>query len=104
MTETKFTSDAILHLLGWDYLTKGSLNELIDNSGLPPITCLTTLTKAEKQHLLNKRIVLCKEICENQDLLGDLQISDARKEKVLKEGRSLCSQLDHNRSSQMMHK
>jgi len=32
------------------------------NSGLYPITCLNTLKKNEKQALLNKNIVLCKQL------------------------------------------
>lgn len=99
VTNTKFTSDAIqygtcagLNLLGWDYPTKGSLNELIDNSGLHPITCLTTLTKVEKQHLLENKILLCREICEKPTLLDSLDITPVRKVKILEEGRELCLQ------------
>ncbi|MBI1767154.1 MAG: restriction endonuclease [Bacteroidetes bacterium] len=102
VTNTKFTADAIqygtcagLHLLGWDYPKKGSLNELIDLSGLHPITCMTTLTKLEKQDLLEKRIVLCKEICSQPDLLDALEITPLRKERILKEGCELCVQSDH---------
>ncbi|MBA4057210.1 MAG: ATPase, partial [Marivirga sp.] len=76
VTNTRFTNDAIqygscagLHLLGWDYPKKGSLNELIDASGLHPITSLTTLTKTEKQQLLERKIILCKEVCQKPELI-----------------------------------
>lgn len=106
ITNTRFTGDAIqygacvgLHLLGWDYPAKGSLNELIDSSGLHPITCLTTLSRAEKNRLLEKRIVLCREICQEPGLLDDLQVSATRKADILKEGRGLCSQFDNHQAS-----
>lgn len=106
VTNTKFTSDAIqygtcagLHMLGWDYPIKGSLNELIDNSGLHPITSISTLTKAEKQFLLEKKIVLCKEICSQPNLLDALEITPGRKERILKEGRELCLQSNHQITS-----
>lgn len=100
VTNTKFSGDAIqygtcvgLHLLGWDYPTGGSLNELIDASGLHPITCLTSLTNSEKEKLLERSIVLSKELCDKPQLLAALGISSARQERILKEGVELCSQL-----------
>ena len=39
-------------MLGWDYPVKGSLKNLIDALGLYPITCLTSLTKKEKQNIV----------------------------------------------------
>jgi hypothetical protein len=72
VTNTKFTTDAIqygncsgLHLLGWDYPAKNNLRELIDQSGLHPLTALTTISRSDKQKLLFMKIVLCQEINEN---------------------------------------
>lgn len=108
VTNTKFTGDAIqygtcvgLNLLGWDYPINGSLNELIDNSDLHPITCLTTLTKVEKLQLLEKKILLCKEICEKPSLLDSLDISPLRNAKVLEEGHELCSQFKHRQNAEI---
>jgi hypothetical protein len=102
VTNTKFSADAIqygacvgLHLLGWDYPRNGSLNELIDESGLHPITCLTSLSKAEKQKLLQKKIVLSKELFDNPQLLDSIGVTSVRKERILKESRELFSQLSH---------
>lgn len=105
VTNTKFSSDAIqygncsgLKLLGWDYPAKGSLKELIDEFGLYPITCLTTLSHAEKQQLLDMKIVLCKEICNNQKLLSDIGMNEMKIKKVIEEGQKLCSSLiNHGR-------
>lgn len=97
VTNTRFSSDAIqygncagLKLLGWDYPSKGSLKDLIDTLGLYPITCLTTLTKTEKHHLLDRKIVLCKEICDNEQYLVQAGVNQTRIKNVLKESQQLC--------------
>jgi Holliday junction resolvase len=102
VTNTRFTNDAIqygscagLHLLGWDYPQKGSLNELIDASGLHPITSMTTLTRAEKQQLLERKIVLCKELCQKSELVDNIGITLVRKERILQEGYELCLQFEN---------
>lgn len=98
VTNTRFTRDAIqygtcagLFLLGWDFPKKGSLKELIDNSGLYPLTCLTTLTKTEKAGLLGRGIVLCKDIVENENYLADVITKPNRMKSIVEEARQLCS-------------
>lgn len=100
VTNTRFSSDAIqygtcagLKLLGWDYPIKGSLKELIDTLGLYPITCLTTLTKIEKQNLLDRKIVLCKEISDNEQYLVQAGVNPARINAIMEEANQLCKQL-----------
>lgn len=97
VTNTKFTSDAIkygtcagLHMMSWDYPIKNGLKDQIDTLGLYPVTCLVSLTKVEKQRLLDSRIVLCKTICNNPNLLLTHGISAKRLEVVLKEAQTLC--------------
>ncbi|MBL7911545.1 MAG: restriction endonuclease [Bacteroidia bacterium] len=99
-TNTKFSIDAVqygkcvgLNLIGWDYPVKGSLREQIDTLGLYPITCLTSLTKAEKGRLLEKKIVLCKEIYNNKKLLEASGIKQSRIYTVMKEAEQLCAHL-----------
>ncbi len=96
-TNSKFTSDAIqygkctgMYLLSWNYPSKGSLKERIDASGLHPVTCLTTLTKREKQALLDKMIVLCMDLCNNEKILPGIGLSESRVQKVMKEAKALC--------------
>jgi len=103
VTNTRFSSDAIqygkcagLKLLGWDYPLKNSLKELIDTLGLYPITCLTTLTKMEKQSLLVRKIVLCKEICDNEQYLVQAGVHSTRIKSVLEEATQLCKHLIKN--------
>lgn len=100
VSNTRFSSAAIqygtcagLNLLGWDYPTNNALKDQIDSLGLYPITCLTSLTKVEKQNLLNKNIVLCKEIYNNKTLLEKAGVKASRIYLVMKEAEQLCQHL-----------
>lgn len=101
VTNTRFSSSAVqygtcigLKLLGWDYPGKGSLKDQIETLGLYPITCLTALTKAEKEQLLNKKIVLCREIVENEKLLRQmLSLTPSRLDTVMKEACELSEKV-----------
>ena len=97
VTNTKFSSDAIqfgncagLKLIGWEYPKKGSLKERIDIAGLHPLTSLTTLSRAQKQKLLEKRIVLCRDICDSHSVLNDIGLKRVLISTVLKEAEGLC--------------
>lgn len=99
VTNTRFSSDAIqygictgLNLAGWNYPQNGSLNKLIDSLSLYPITCLHSLTAAEKQQLLNVQIILCKDICNNERLLLSTGIAQNRIGVIMKEAKLLCDQ------------
>ena len=98
VTNTRFTSDAItygncigLMIISWDYPNSQSLKLRIDRAGLHPLTSLTALTKAEKSKLLDKGIVLCKEIAEDPNLLDDLRIDKKRQIKILEDCADLCT-------------
>ena len=100
VTNTRFTKDAIqygecagLKLLAWDYPQKNNLKNQIDELGLYPLTCLTSLTRQEKQLLLNKKIVLCLDVCRDEHLLLEIGLSQSRIKKVVEEGRRLCQSL-----------
>lgn len=97
VTNTRFSSDALAYgtcmgmfMLSWDYPQGKSLKSLIDQSGLHPLTSLMTLTKFEKQQLLNKGIVLCKNLIGNEKILQEIQVSAPRIKKVLSEVVLLC--------------
>lgn len=99
-TNTRFTSVAIqygncvgLLLTSWDYPRGNGLKDRIDKSGLHPLTALTTLTKTEKTKLLDKGIVLCKELYENPALLEQIGVSKKRHEWVLEDSEELCKSI-----------
>ncbi|WP_055436883.1 restriction endonuclease [Lacinutrix algicola] len=98
VTNTQFTKQAItygeccgLKLLSWDYPKNNSLKDRIDRLALYPITVSTLLTNREKQFLLSRDIVLCRQLIKDTFYLDHLGISEKRKEKVLDEINLLCS-------------
>jgi hypothetical protein len=98
VTNTKFTTDAIqygncmgLHLVGWDYPLRGSLRDQIDQSGLYPLTCLTTLSETEKEKLLKMDIVLCRQLNANPSILQKINLAAERVEYVLAESAQVCA-------------
>lgn len=104
ITNAKFTTDAItygkcanLNLLSWDYPAKNSLRELIDNYNLYPLTCLTTLSKQEKQWLLSHDVVLAKDIYSNEAILLKAGVSSKRIQTVKEEGLKLFKEGNSNR-------
>ncbi|MFA9186611.1 restriction endonuclease [Flavobacterium sp. FBOR7N2.3] len=97
VTNTRFTADAIafaecsgINLLSWDYPEKGSLKSRNNQDCLYPVTCLTTLSKAEKEKLLLLDIILVKELVNNKVDLKEIGISFNRIKNVLKEVAELC--------------
>lgn len=97
VTNTRFSDDAVryaacagLELLGWDFPAGHGLKEQIDAAGLYPITCLTSLTKAEKEKLLERRIVLCSELIDSERLLAGIGVKGTRSAVVLNEAEQLC--------------
>ena len=98
VTNTRFTKDATqygncagLYLLSWDYPSENSLKDIIDRLGLYPITVSTLLTKREKQFLLNRDVVLCRELIKDNFYLDHLGVSDIRKKRILAEVQQLCN-------------
>ena len=92
ITNTRFSSDAInfgkcsgLTLIGWDYPQKGNLRDWIDQSGYHPITSLSTLTKKHQQKLLEKDIILCREIEPNIHILEEVGVKPKSFKKIIKE-------------------
>lgn len=92
VTNSRFTEDALafgrcrgIQLLGWDVPFKNSLKDIIDRTGLYPLTCLTSLTMIEKKQLLEKEIVMVKELCSNERALLKIGISEKRIKHILDE-------------------
>jgi len=92
ITNTKLTSDAIqygecagMKMIGWSYPNKGSLQDLITDTHLHPITYLSSLSQSQKQQFLDNGIVLCKFLHQkNSEFFRSLNIS-ADKEKEIRQ-------------------
>jgi Restriction endonuclease len=97
VTNNRFTSDAItfakcsgLSLLSWNYPENNNIKTKNDNNYLYPITCLTTLSLAEKEKLLILDVILVNEIINNSSYLERIGVSSNRIKNVLKEASELC--------------
>lgn len=98
VTNTRFTSDALaygkcagMYLLSWDLPLNDGLKDRIDRLGLYPITVSTLLSNREKQFLLSRDVVLCRQLWKDKFFLDHLGISNTRKEKILNEIKQLCN-------------
>ena len=93
VTNTKFSKTAIeygscqsgLVMVGWNYPPKGNLHDMILETKLHPITCLTTLNGREKKALFDQGIVLCKSVLENPSVLALSGLSVSKVKKILTE-------------------
>lgn len=97
VTNTKTTVDANtyaacagLKVISWSYPEGESLRELIEKSHLHPITLLSSLSQANKLKLLEKHIVLCKQINQNNSVLDILGLSNEERNAVLAEVAFIC--------------
>ena len=94
---TKLTNDAIryaecvgMKAIGWNYPENESLEIRIDRSGLHPITCLTTLSGSQKRQLIQKDVILCKDLLDKPEMLRLLGIKEIKITTVVNEAKQLC--------------
>ncbi|MBP6757808.1 MAG: restriction endonuclease [Flavobacterium sp.] len=97
VSNNRFTSDAIafgkcsrLNLLCWDFPENNNLKTKNDRNHLYPVTCLTTLSLAEKDKLLVMDVILVKEIINNSECLEKIGLSSNRIKNVIRESSQLC--------------
>lgn len=96
VTNTRFSPDALkyancsgIKLLSWDFPQGNGLKDLVERYFLYPITCLTSITKLEKEKLLLENIVFCEDILVKQDRLRKVGVIDRRINLVLDEVRKM---------------
>ncbi len=96
ITNTRFTRNAIrygqcnnLTMIGWDYPRPRGLLQMIEEARVHPLTCLTTLSDAEKRRLLDRQVVLCKDV-RAPHVLQDHGIRPDKIQHVLEEAQQLC--------------
>lgn len=97
ITNTKFTDAAIaygtcvgLTMIGWGYPHKGNVQDLIEEAGLHPLSCLTTVTRKEKEVLYQHGIVLCRALSDNPNLLELAGVTGSKVDDVITEANRLC--------------
>jgi len=97
ITNTKFTSDAIqygncvgMKMVSWNYPKQGNLRNLIDETGVHPVTALTVLSQEDKTRLIKNKIVLCRNIKKNREILISIGFDEKKIQNIMEESQSLC--------------
>lgn len=97
VTNTTPTQDAIqyaecmnLKTIAWSYPDKDNLQNMIEETGLHPITCLSTLSSSQKQRLLAEDIVMCSDLLKNKSALKRIGVSEDYLPIVMDEVTNLC--------------
>ncbi len=92
VTNTKFTSTAIeygmcnhIHMVGWNFPSKGNLQDLIEDAGLHPITCLKSISPTQTKMLVEQNIVLCKQLQDHKEVLSTLGFQEKEIADVFEE-------------------
>jgi len=95
-TNTKFTDKAIhyatcsgLKLVGWNYPDKDNLHQIIEQNGLHPISCITTLTHQQKKDLVGRNILVCVDLVGKPGILKEIGVKDSEAERVLTEAQMI---------------
>jgi hypothetical protein len=91
VTNTKFTQAAIeygmcqnLKMVGWNFPPIANLHNMIEMANAVPITILTTISNMEKQNLIARGIVLCRQI-NNPEQLLHAGVNKSRIDKIMDE-------------------
>jgi Restriction endonuclease len=97
ITNTKFTTQAIqyarcnkINLLGWDYPRKENLADLINAYNLFPITVLTSLNNIQKNELIKKGFVLCRDVRKYAQALESIELNKQQIDEIIAESEGVC--------------
>lgn len=99
VTNTAFTSEARKYascagvgLMSWRSPVGHSLSELIEETGLHPVTALTQLSNHQKKTIVSKGLVLCREVHTKQHILASAGIGGKKLQNVIAEASGICRQ------------
>jgi len=97
ITNTKFTHNAQhyakcvgLGMISWDYPEKGNLYDLIEETGLQPLTSMTSLSKKEKSLLIQNGVIDCHDLESGRAPLEEIGMSTKKINQVLREVHEVC--------------
>jgi hypothetical protein len=98
ITNTKFTSTAEhysectgITLLSWDYPRHDNLHDRIQRAKIYPITVLQSITASQVATLINRDVIVCKDIINNPSVLRHLHLSERKIEQVLAEAAAIMN-------------
>ena len=97
VTNTKFTKTAEKYatcsgvtLLSWDFPKHNNLHDRIQRSGLYPITVLQSISQTQKRALIDRGIIVCRDLVKRPSALRHLHVTQKRSESILAEAAALC--------------
>jgi len=97
ITNTKFTSTAQkygtcvgLNMLSWDYPKNNNLHDRIQRAGVYPVTVLQSINSSQKETLIARGMILCRDIVDNQHSLRHLHLSKKKHEALMAEVKEIC--------------
>lgn len=90
VTNTAFSAQALayatckkMRMLDWRYPEKENLAFLVDYYALHPITALTMLSRPQKQKLMEKGLILCKDVQRFAYIFKELGFSSAETASII---------------------
>jgi HJR/Mrr/RecB family endonuclease len=95
ITNTRFSKDALsyalcreIKLTSWGYPKGEGIMDLIEKTGLHPITMLDGLTAADKKLLLSQNIVTCRQFVTDKNV--SQLIPNSRRRRILSQAKMIC--------------
>jgi hypothetical protein len=105
ITNTRFSEHASLYgkcrkilQIGWNMPIKHSLQDLIEEKKLHPLTCVKGLDKRVKDQLASAGIILMKQLVEEkpENLARRIRVPKKSLEKIIEKAKTCSSSLYHN--------
>ena len=103
VTNTRLTTDAVAYgtCVGWGMLSgvfpaSDGLRERVDRAGLHPVTCLTSLSLKEKRQLLEKGVVLCRDLTAKPEIMFEIGVRQNKIQEALDEAEAICAEKFRN--------
>lgn len=99
VTNTRFTSDAIqyaectgLRIKSWRHPNNSSLEKMIEDKKLYPVTVLSSLNSSRIRKLIDRRIILMKDLAQmgSTDIQSLLSVSESTAAAVKQQANDLC--------------
>lgn len=99
ITNTKFTDNALKYVdcvgkfevISWDHPKNGSLHDMINDTGLQPITCVPNLSNNQKRELLDRGLVSCRSLKNNEKILKEIGLSGDEISEIIDNIDLICS-------------
>lgn len=98
ITNTKLTVDAMAYCqckgipaIAWNYPERDNLQDFVENPKMYPITILNSLSEQEKRRLIEKNVVLCRDlITKSENELSDPLIRDESLKRAKEDAQLIC--------------